>query len=116
MRAFRTRPRLLPQRLENLHQFGVDELIAADHVAGLERVVVAGSAADDAAGFAQDDLSGSDVPWLQVAFPVAVEAARRDASEIERCGAEPAQAGHPFLNFGQLDARQFEAAASQVRQ
>ena len=31
----------LPQRLQNLHQFGVDEFIAADHVAGLERVVVA---------------------------------------------------------------------------
>ena len=49
--------RLLPQRLQYLHQFGVDELIAADHAAGLERVVVALDAADDAAGLAQ--ASGS---------------------------------------------------------
>jgi hypothetical protein len=34
----------LPQRLENLHQFGVDEFIAADHVSRLERVVIAGDA------------------------------------------------------------------------
>jgi len=33
--------RLLPQRLQNLHQFGVNEFIAADQVAGLERIVVA---------------------------------------------------------------------------
>ena len=29
------------QRLENLHQFFVDELIAADHMPGLQRVVIA---------------------------------------------------------------------------
>jgi hypothetical protein len=32
---------LLPQQLQDLHQLGVDELIAADQIAGLERVVVA---------------------------------------------------------------------------
>src|ERR1700688_5190522 len=63
----------LPQRLQNLHQFGVDVFIAADHVAGLERVVVAIDAADDAAGFAHDDLPCRHVPWLQIAFPIAVE-------------------------------------------
>ena len=31
----------LPQRLQNLHQLGVDEFVAADHVAGFQRVVVA---------------------------------------------------------------------------
>ena len=35
---------LLPQRLQDLHQFGVDEFVAADHAAGLERVVIAGDA------------------------------------------------------------------------
>ena len=48
--------RLLPQRLQNLHQLGVNEFIAADQVAGLERIVVALDAADGAAGFAHDDL------------------------------------------------------------
>jgi hypothetical protein len=32
---------ILPERLENLHQFGVDEFVAADQVAGFQRVVVA---------------------------------------------------------------------------
>jgi len=32
---------LLPQRLQNLHQFRVDEFIAADQIAGFQRVVVA---------------------------------------------------------------------------
>src|SRR5260370_38834026 len=107
---------LLPQRLQNLHQLGMDEFIAADHVAGLERVVVALNAADDAAGFAHDDLSGRHVPWLQVAFPIAVEAARRDESHIERGRAEPAQTPYPGLNFGQFGARQCEVAAAYMRQ
>ena len=33
------------------------ELVAADHVAGLKRIVVALDTADDATGFAQDELS-----------------------------------------------------------
>src|SRR5213083_1151933 len=57
-----TRLCLLPQRLENLQQFGVDEFIAADHVTASERVVIALDAADDTAGFAHDDLSGRHVP------------------------------------------------------
>ena len=32
---------LLPQRLQNLHQLGMHELIAADHIAGLQRIIVA---------------------------------------------------------------------------
>jgi len=32
---------LLAQRLQNLHQFRVDMLIAADHMAGFQRIVVA---------------------------------------------------------------------------
>ena len=56
----------------------MDELVAADHVAGLERVVVALDAADDAAGFAHDDLPGRHVPRLQIALPVTIETAGRD--------------------------------------
>src|SRR3981189_1962397 len=82
---------LLPQRLQDLHQFGMNEFIAADHVAGLERVVFTPNAADGSAGFAHDDLPGRQVPWLQVAFPIAVEAAGRDESHIHRGRAEPAQ-------------------------
>src|SRR5882757_678579 len=108
--------RLLPQRLQNLHQFGVNEFIAADQVAGLERIVVAFDATDGAAGFAHDDLSGRHIPRRQVALPIAVEAARRDESHIERGRAEPAQAGHLVLDFGHLLARQVVVAAPDMRQ
>ena len=91
MTPWASRP-LLPQRLENLHQFAVHEFIAADHVAGLERVARAVDAADDAAGFAHHDLAGRHVPGLQIALPIAVEAAGGDEGHVERGGAEPAEA------------------------
>ena len=93
-------PPSLPQRLQNLHQLAVDELIAADHIAGLQRIVVAVDARDDAAGFADHDLAGRHVPWLQIAFPIAVEAAGGDEGHVERGGAEPAQARHLVLDLG----------------
>src|SRR6266481_6107967 len=104
------------QRFQNLHQLGMHVFIAADHAAGLERVVVARDAAEDAAGLANDDLPCSQVPRLQVAFPIAVEAAGGDESHVERGRAEPAQARYSRLNFAQLGARQFEVAASDMRQ
>src|ERR1700676_4039606 len=100
--AHRRRRRLLPQRLGDLHQFGMDEFIAADQMAGLEQVVVALEAADGAAGFADDDLSGRQVPGLKVALPIAVEAAGGDERHVERGRAEPAQAGHLVLDFRHL--------------
>src|SRR5258705_12058421 len=80
--------RLLPQRLQNLHQLGVDEFIAADQVAGFERIVVALDSADGAARFPPGDFSGRPIPWRQVALPIALEAARRDGSHIQRGPAE----------------------------
>src|SRR5947207_5011862 len=77
----------LPQRLQNLHQLGVHELVAADHMPRLQRVVVTLDAGDDAAGFAHDDLTRRPVPGLQVALPVAIEASGRDKSHIQRGGA-----------------------------
>ena len=47
----------LPRSFENPQQLGVDEFVAADHIAGFERVVTTLEAADDAAGFAHDDLA-----------------------------------------------------------
>src|SRR5437868_4905550 len=92
------------------------EAIAADHVAGFERVVVAGDAAEDTAGLAHDDLSRRDVPRLQVAFPVTVEAAGGDKSHIQRGCSEPTQTRHLGLNFGHLGARQIEVAATHMWQ
>jgi len=107
---------LLPQRpSEILTNLGVDEFIAADHVAGLERVVVGRQlpltiARRLRAGMI---LSGRDCPnGLQVAFPIAVEAApprrKRNRSEGR---AEPAAGPPPFPAFSVSSRRrQFEVA------
>src|SRR5271170_6788510 len=58
---------------------------------------------------------GRHVPGLQVALPIAVEAADRDKGHVERGGAEAAQAGHAVLHFGHLGARQFMIAAPDMR-
>src|SRR4030088_2094035 len=107
---------LFPQRLQNLHQLAMDEFIAADHVAGLERVVIALDAGDGAAGLAHDDLAGREIPGLQVAFPIAVEAAGRDVGEVERGGAEAAQPCDLVLHFHHFQARQLMVAAADMRQ
>src|ERR1700675_168460 len=100
----------LPQPLDDLHQFAVDELVAADHVAGLERVAFAIDATDGAAGFADHDLAGCHVPGLQVAFPIAVEAAGGDEGHVEGGGAEAAEAGDLALQGGHLLERQLVVA------
>ena len=52
----------------------------------------AGGLGDDAARFQEDQAAGRHVPWVQVAFPVGVEPARRDEGEVERGRAEPPHA------------------------
>jgi hypothetical protein len=53
----------------------VHELIPAHHVPGLQCIVFAADVRDRPAGFPHHDLLGGNVPRLQIAFPVAVEAA-----------------------------------------
>src|SRR4051812_44630059 len=81
----------LCRSLQNLHQLGMHELVAADDVAGLDRIVMARHAGDEAAGLAHDDLAGCDVPGLQIVLPIAVEPAGGDEGEVERCRAETAE-------------------------
>src|SRR5690606_9288708 len=47
----------------------------------------------DTARLAHENSAGGDVPYVEVAFPIAVEAAGGDISEIKRRGAEAADAG-----------------------
>ncbi len=104
------------QRLQDLHQFGVHELVAADDMAGGQRVVVTADAGDEAAGFAHHDLAGRDVPGLQIALPVAVEAADGDEGHVERGGAEATEARDLVLQFADLAARLLVVAAADMRQ
>ena len=59
----------------------------------VEHLVLAVGVADEAAGLAQDDDAGGEVPGAQVALPEAVEAAGGDPGEVERGGAGAADAG-----------------------
>src|SRR5215831_14028150 len=79
------------QRPQDLDQLAVNELVATHDIARCERVVIALDAGDGATGFAHYDLAGRNVPRLQIALPVAVEASGGDKGEIERGGAETAE-------------------------
>src|ERR1700759_5421832 len=106
----------LPLGLENLHELAVDIVIAADDMAGLQGIIIALNAGDDAAGFADHELPGGDVPRLQIALPVAVEPAGGDEGHVERRGAEPAQARDAFLKLGHLGPELVVIAAADMRQ
>src|ERR1700675_3589208 len=110
------KPPSLPQWLEYLQQLAMHEFIAADQMPGLQRVVIAGHARDHAACFADHDLAGCHVPGLQIAFPVAVEAAGGDEGHVEGGGAEAAEACNLVLEGGHLLARQFMIAAADMGQ
>src|SRR5262245_7579089 len=100
------RERRLPlRRLQQLHQLAVDELVAADLVAGRERIVLAVDTGDGAAGLAHHDLACGDVPGLQVALPKAVEAAGGDEGEVESGGAKAPQPSDLALDRGHLSTR-----------
>ncbi len=105
-----------PSGLSMLHQLPVHVLIPAQHVPGLQRVVLALDVRNGPAGFAHHDLPGGDVPGLQVAFPVAVEAAGGDEGEVEGGGAEAAEAGDLVLHRGHFLQRQLMIAAADMRQ
>src|SRR5256885_749160 len=61
------------------------KLVAADDMAGLQRIVMARHAGDEAAGLAHDDLAGRDVPGLQIT-PAMMVSSRCSAIEIANCG------------------------------
>ena len=78
--------------------------------------VAAVEVGDEAAGLAHQDHAGRDVPGREAALPVAVEPAGRDAGEIERGRAEPAQARDLVLDGAELAQAQLQIAAAEMRQ
>ena len=81
-------------------------LVAGDDVACGEHRVAAVGIADEAAGFAHQEHAGGEVPRREVALPIGIEAAGGDPGEIERRGAEAAQAGEVLLRGGDLTPRE----------
>src|SRR6266702_196735 len=68
------------------------------------------------ARLAHHDQAGGDVPGLEVAFPIAIEAAGGDEGEVEGGGAEAAEAGDAVLDRGHLAAEFFVVAAADMGQ
>src|SRR5262249_11814235 len=107
---------LLRRCLQYLQQLVMDIFVAADDVSGGERIVTALDARYRTAGLAHQDLSGGDVPGRQVTLPGAVQAACGHEGEIERGGAEAAQARHLVLDRRHLGAEHRVVSAPDMRQ
>ena len=58
---------------------------ASDDIAGLEKVVTAGQVGDRAAGLCHQQRARGKVPGRQVQLPEAIQPARGDVGEVERC-------------------------------
>src|SRR4051794_39458284 len=91
-------------------------LIAGDDVAGDVRCLASIEIGAIATSLAYQDETSSNVPWLEVALPIYVEAPGRDPGEVERGGSETPQADDLLLHSRELAARQHEIAAAAVRQ
>ncbi len=61
-------------------------------MAGVEKILAAVQAADDATSFPDNECSGSHVPYTQARFPEGVETAGCHVTQIERSCADPANA------------------------
>ena len=81
-----------------------------------EHGVTAVEVADKTAGLAHQKNPGGHVPGRQIALPEGVEAAGGDPGEIERGGAETAQAGEMILRGGDFVPPEREVAAAVMRQ
>src|ERR1700722_13692825 len=77
------------QWLQDIHQFGVHELVAANHMTRQQRIVVAGHAADAAARLAHNDLARCHIPGLKISFPIAVETPGCDKGSLQGGSATP---------------------------
>ena len=72
------------RRPQQRQQLPLDKLVAAADRAGLEEILLAVAARDIAAGLADQQLAGGDVPGVEPALPEAVEPAGGDIGEVER--------------------------------
>src|SRR5688572_2653621 len=60
---------------QRLEQRTVDRLVASDEISAVEHVLSAGLVGHEAAGFADEQDAGADVPRRQLLFPETVHAA-----------------------------------------
>src|SRR5690606_1509426 len=85
--------RVAQRARDQLLQLRMHRGAAGDIFAAVDRTIAAAEVADEAAGLAHEQHARGDVPDLEVAFPEAVVAPRRDPCEVEAGGAETADAG-----------------------
>src|SRR5215207_173253 len=89
--------------------------IGGDHIAGRHRIAAL-DVDDAAAGFADDEYSGGQIPRLEATFPKGIETARRDIGKIETGGAGAAQPGDLPLKGGKLAIEPGEGIGRIMRQ
>src|SRR4051794_28811455 len=82
----------LVRDLERAQHFAVDDLVARDDMALVQDGVATIEIGDKAARLAHQDDARRHIPGRYIALPIAVEAPGGDPGEIERGGAELAQA------------------------
>src|SRR5215217_9776710 len=84
-------PHVLSGGFQQSLQFALYRLVAGNDMLLGEHGVGAVDVGHEAAGLAQDDDAGRDVPRRDIPFPIAVKPASCDEGHVERRRAEPAQ-------------------------
>src|SRR4051794_23475337 len=106
-------PDVLSGGFQQSLQFALYRLVAGNDMLLGEHGVGAVDIGDEAAGLAQDDDAGRDVPRRDIALPIAVEPSGRDEGHVERRGAESPQPRNLVLDSGQFTEPQVEVAAAE---
>jgi hypothetical protein len=107
---------LLAGLFHEAKQLAVNGVVAGCDIAFGQNGFTAIEIADETAGLAHEKNAGGHVPGRQIALPKAVEAAGGHPGEIERGGAEAAQAGEMILRGRDFVAPEHEIAPAVVRQ
>src|SRR5690606_23939238 len=102
-------------RFELSQQCAVNGLVARDDRARAENVLGAAAVGDEPSGFADHQHARTHVPGRQRVLPETVEAAGRHVGEVERGGAEPANAGNLSHHVLEVDQGPAMVASVEMR-
>src|ERR671911_623434 len=90
--------------------------VGSEHIAGYHRVGAAIDVDHAAAGLADDEYAGGEIPGFEAAFPEGIEAAGGHIGKVETGGAGAAQAADMALKHGKFAIEPLEGIRGLVRQ
>ncbi len=114
--AGRVLGRCFPGLFKEAEKLAVHGLVAGGDMAVGKNGVAAVEIADKTAGLADQQHAGRQVPGRQITLPECVKAAGGDPGQIERRGAEAAQARIVLLRGGDFITAEHQIAAAIMRQ